>query len=117
MTLSRLRRLAACVLWVEVLLRALAPACGIFLGYVVLALFGVGSGWLFAATLVLTLASLGWEGSRFRVPGGADVDRRIEAASGLKHRPLAALQHVPATAGAMGAEIWRAHQARMAQTL
>jgi hypothetical protein len=117
MNLRRLRQIAACVLWVEVLLRAFAPVLGIFLAYAVLALFGLGNGWLFAAALVLALASLGWEGAKFQAPTGANIDRRIEAASGLKHHPLAALQDVPATGGAMGAEIWRAHQARMAQIL
>ena len=117
MTLSRLRRSAACVLWIEVLLRALAPACGIFLAYVVLALFGLGSGWLFAAALVLALGGLAWEGRKFHVPTSMEIDRRIEAASGLRHHPLAALQDVPAIGGAVGAEIWQAHQARIALML
>ncbi len=117
MTLSRLRRYAACVLWVEVLLRAVIPACGIFAGYMALALFGLGGGWLFAVALTLCVASLVWEASRFHAPTPREADRRIEAVSGLKHRPLAALQDFPVTGGAMGAEIWRAHQMRMTQML
>jgi Domain of unknown function (DUF4175) len=115
--LRRLRRTVLCILWVESLLRATAPALGLLLAYVVLALFGLGNAWLFLGLLLAMLASLGWEGSRIRPPTADSVDRRIEAASGLRHRPLAALADVPATGGVLGAQIWQAHQARIAQSL
>jgi hypothetical protein len=117
MNLSTLRHRAACVLWFELLLRAAAPGVGIFLAYAVAAVFGLGNDWLFALTLLLVLVALGWEIAKLRAPTRADVDRRIEAASGLRHRPLVALEDIPATEGADGVAIWRLHQARAAASL
>ena len=117
MNLSTLRHRAACVLWFELLLRAAAPGVWIFLAYAVAAVFGLGNDWLFALTLLLVLVALGWEIARLHAPTRADVDRRIEAASGLRHRPLVALEDIPATEGADGVAIWRLHQARAAASL
>ena len=115
--LSTLRRRAACVLWLERLLRAATPAAGIFLAYAVAAVFGLGNNWLFALALLVALAALGWEITQLRAPTSADIDGRIEAASGLRHRPLAALEDSPATEGPHGAAIWQLHQARAAASL
>jgi hypothetical protein len=117
MLIRRLRRRAACVLWAERLLGAFAVSGMILVAYLVLAVFGLASGWVFLGALLLALADLAWEAARLRPPDAAEIDRRIETASGLTHRPLAALEDVPATAGALGAEIWRRHQARMAAAL
>lgn len=113
----RLRQRAACVLWIELLLRAVAPGAFIILAYAVLAVFGLGNGWLFLDAALLALAALAWEGVKIRPPAGVEIDRRIEAASGLKHRPLAALADMPATGGELGEAIWQAHQARTAKLL
>lgn len=115
--LRTLRRRAAYVLWFELLLRAAIPAAGIFLAYVAAAIFGLGNDWLFALVLLLAMAALGWEIAQLRPPTHADIDGRIEASSGLRHRPLAALEDSPATEGPHGAAIWRLHQARAAASL
>jgi hypothetical protein len=112
-----LRRRAACVLWAELLLRAAAGPAALVLAYLALALFGFGNPWLFLAVLLAAFAGLAFAAARITPPSAAAIDRRIEAASGLKHRPLAALADQPATGGALGAEIWRLHQARMAAEL
>jgi hypothetical protein len=116
-SLHTLRRRAAYVLWFERLFRAAAPAAGIFLAYVAVAIFGLGNNWLFAVVLLLALAALGWEITQLRAPTRADIDGRIEAASGLRHRPLAALEDSPATKSPDGEAIWRLHQARAAASL
>ena len=46
------------------------------------------------------------------LPGDAEADRRLERASGLRHRPLAVLTDRPALPGAEA--LWRAHVARAA---
>jgi hypothetical protein len=115
--IARLRRRAALVLWAEGLLRAIGPGCGILAAYVAAALFGFGNGWLFAGVLLLALAALGFGLARVRRPGGAKIDRRIEAASGLKHRPLADLDDVPETESPVAMALWQAHQRRVAESL
>ncbi len=56
-----------------------------------------------------------------RRPGAAEADRRIERASGLRHRPLAALSDRPALppgeADPAALLLWRAHAARAAAAL
>ena len=52
---------------------------------------------------------------RLRLPDAAAADRRLERASGLRHRPLAVLADRPALAGAEA--LWRAHVARAAAQL
>jgi hypothetical protein len=112
-----LRARAACVLWAELLLRAALAPAALVLAYLVLALFGLGNGWVFLVVLLAALGGLAWEARRIVPPSRAAVDRRIEAASGLRHQPLAALADAPATGGELAAEIWRLHQARMAAAL
>lgn len=105
------------MLWAERLLGALAPAWMVALAYLVLAVFGLANGWVFLAALALLGMVLVWEAARLRPPEAAEIDQRIETTSGLQHRPLAALEDIPATQGEWGAQIWRAHQARMALVL
>ena len=115
--LLRLRRRAALVLWTETLGHAAMPAAGILAAWLVAVIFGLGSFWLLAAAIILALATLGWEIFHITPPRRAEIDRRIEAASGLKHRPLLTLQDEPETDGAWGAEIWAVHRARAAASL
>lgn len=110
--LARLRRRAASVLWIEFLLRAAAPAAFILLLDALAALAGFADGWVNMAALLLALAALGWEGAKIRPPALEKIDRRIEAASGFAHRPLAVFADAPVTGGAPGAAIWQAHRAR-----
>jgi len=118
----RLGLAAAAVLW-ERLWPALWPGIGVLGVFIVLALFDIPAhlpGALHWALLVLTIlclaAALFAGAKRFRLPGLEAARRRIETASGLRHRPLTALQDRlaggasdPATAA-----LWQAHQARMA---
>jgi hypothetical protein len=117
MNLARLRRRAAWGLWVEDFARAVAPGCVVLAAYAILALFGLGSPWIFACALILFAASL-WPGiARLRWPAPAAIDRRIERASGLRHRPLAMLEDIPENDSDMAAAIWKLHQRRIAASL
>lgn len=118
--LHRKRLLARLALWWEGAWPALWPTLGVLGLFGVFALLGVPAllpGWLHALVLlgfVLALVPALRHAARgLRAPAEAAADRRLEAASGLKHRPLAALQDRPATAGAEGEALWAAHQARM----
>ena len=115
--LSRLRRRAALGYWIEVLARAAAPPAGIVAAYLIAVLFGFGNPWACAGVLLLALAALGLGLSRLRRPDRAALDRRIERASGLRHRPLATLEDEPENAGALTAAIWQLHQLRVATSL
>jgi len=56
--------------------------------------------------------------ARFRLPTADAIDRRLETANALAHRPVSALADRPAIAGdAFGAALWAAHQRRMAARL
>ena len=97
--------------------RAAAPAVFILLAYLALALFGWGGPMLFAISVVTALAVLGFGMSRCRWPSPTKIDRRIEAASGLRHRPLATLDDRPESADPLAQAIWRAHRQRAAQAV
>ncbi|OYV40393.1 MAG: hypothetical protein B7Z80_04705, partial [Rhodospirillales bacterium 20-64-7] len=112
LALTKLRRRAARALWAERLGHALIPAAAILWLYVILGLFGLAGGWRLLAAAGTAMAALVWELARLRRPRMAEIDRRIEAASGLSHQPLATLTDRPAQASAAGAAIWQAHQAR-----
>ena len=115
--LLRLRRRAALVLWTETFCHAAMPAAFILAAWLVAVIFGFGGFLLLVTALILALVSLGWEAVRLRLPRAADIDRRIERASGLKHRPLLALQDELETEGAWGAALWATHQARATASL
>lgn len=115
--IARLRRRAAAVLWAEILLRAAGPGVGVLAAYVVVALFGFGGPWLFGVFLLLALTAFVLGFARVRRPGGADIDRRIEAASGLRHRPLADLDDAPETENELAMAIWQAHRERVTARL
>jgi hypothetical protein len=113
MNLTRLRRRAAWGYWAESLLRALAPGCGILLAYVVAVLFGFGNPWAWAVVLVLALLAFGFGVAKLRRPDKQVIDRRIERASGLRHRPIAMLEDAPENDGELTAAIWQLHQLRL----
>lgn len=113
----------AVVLW-ERLWPALLPAlavAGIFVAASLFAVWALVPGWLHAAALVLfggAFVVLLWRGIRgVRVPGRDEAIRRIERASRLDHRPLAALGDRPAagTGDRTAQALWRAHLERMAR--
>jgi uncharacterized protein (TIGR02302 family) len=100
-------------------LAGLATAIGLFLAA---SWFGL---WLWLPPLIriaLLLALLGLIAAaalpllRLRVPRRAEALRRIDAASGLVHRPATALSDRLATAGEdpLSAALWRAHRERAA---
>jgi hypothetical protein len=117
MNLTRLRRRAAWGYWVEMLLRAVAPGCGILAAYIVAALFGFGNPWAWAGVLLLALLAFGYGFSQMRRPGSECIDRRIERASGLHHRPIAMLEDEPENDGDLTVAIWQLHQLRIAADL
>jgi uncharacterized protein (TIGR02302 family) len=102
---------------------ALWPAVGVIGAFLVLALFDLPAqlpGILHGLFLAVVLALLGYalyRGTRqFRLPDREAARRRIETASGLDHRPLAALEDKLAGGADDPAAqaLWQAHRARMA---
>jgi uncharacterized protein (TIGR02302 family) len=119
----RLGLAAGAVLW-ERLWPALWPALGVIGVFVALALFDIPGrlpSWLHWTLLIgliaLLVAALVDMARRFRIPGIDAARRRIETASGLRHRPLTALQDKLASGASdpATAALWQAHQARMAE--
>jgi hypothetical protein len=115
--IARLRRRAFWLLWAEDFFAALAPGIGICAAYLVAALFGFGNGWAFGGVLVLALAAFGFGLARLRRPRSEKIDRRIEAASGLKHRPFADLDDAPESGDETAQVLWRAHLMRVEQKI
>ena len=118
--LSSKRALATAALWWEAIWPAAWPplaVLGLFGTFAFLGLPALLPAWLHVLVLLVFTAGLGFairRGSRgFLHPGPAQVDRRLERDSGLAHRPLAALQDVPATQDPDGLALWAAHQTRM----
>lgn len=119
-SLRRKRALARAALWWEAAWPAAWPALGVAGLFVVFALLGIPAllpAWLHLLILLGLLGGLGWAVWRgwqsFRRPDAAATDRRLERATGLPHRPLAALQDQPATSDPAGLALWDAHQSRM----
>lgn len=101
---------------------ALWPTLFVVGAFLVLALFDVPArppAWagtallgLFVAALIVTLIRAARE---LRLPSRDDARRRLETASDLAHRPLAALEDTLTGAGDPATvALWREHQARMA---
>ena len=117
--LQRWRALARLVLVFEAVWPALWPAIAVAGVFVVLALLDLPSGvpasvhlvglLAFVAVFLAALLRAVW---RFRLPSGAAADRRLEQASGLRHRPLAAIADRQAVGGAPS--LWAAHITRAA---
>jgi len=118
--LSRKRALARAALWWEALWPAAWPPLAVlslFAIFAFLALPALLPAWLHVLVLIGFMAGLGFAVRRgfrgFQRPGAAQADRRLERDSALAHRPLAALQDVPATQEPDGLALWAAHQSRM----
>jgi uncharacterized protein (TIGR02302 family) len=116
--------LARLVLWWEAAWPALWPPLGVLGLFLAAALLGLPQalpGPVHAALLALAallLAAVSWRSLRaFRRPGPEAAARRLEADSGLRHRPLSALADRPVTADPVALALWRAHQARAAAAL
>jgi uncharacterized protein (TIGR02302 family) len=98
---------------------AIWPALGVCGLFVIVALLDIPRmlpAWahlmLLAGTFLL-VAALFWRGlSGIRRPDNAAADRRLETASGLRHRPLSVLTDQPAHADAAGDVLWSAHVRR-----
>ena len=118
--LRRKRAAARAALWFEQLWPAVWPAVGVLGAYLCAALLDLPAllpPWpriLLLTAVVLAASVLLWRGLR-RVarPTAAGADRRLELASGLRHRPLAALSDQPAAPTAEAAALWRVHVARL----
>jgi uncharacterized protein (TIGR02302 family) len=118
--LARGRRLARLALGWESLWPRLWPAlgvAGVFLTLAFAGLFSFLPAWLHLLVLAGFVAALGaavWHGARgFAWPGDAAAERRIEAASGLAHRPLSTLRDHAVTDDPAGIALWQAHQRRV----
>jgi uncharacterized protein (TIGR02302 family) len=70
---------------------------------------------LLLAGFVAALGVAGWRAFRgFAAPGSVAAERRLERASGLRHRPLAALADSPSGDDPGALALWRVHQQRAA---
>ncbi|NKC33938.1 TIGR02302 family protein [Falsiroseomonas selenitidurans] len=117
--LPQRRRLARLALGWELLWPALWPPLGVLGLFLLLALLGLPlllPPWARGLLALGFLAGIGfatWRGFRgLHVPGRDEADRRLEAASGLSHRPLAALADRPAGHDPMALALWEAHRRR-----
>ncbi len=115
--LRRARARARVVIVLEQLGPALWPALGVFGLALLAALLDLPAHvppMLHAALLAALALGLGfllWRGGRGLVwPDREALERRLERASGLAHRPLAALADQPAPLGAASEALWRAHR-------
>ncbi len=117
--IARARRRAAANLRVEQIWPALLPSMALVAAYTVLALLDLPQRlplWLQVPLLVVVLVAavqLAWVRLRHLPAPRSDlIDRRIEQASGLRHRPMQALLDRPAGGGEAGL-VWTAHLGRV----
>ncbi len=122
--LGRRRKLARLALLWERLWPALWPPLGVTAGFLTVALLGLPlalPGWarvLFALAFLGALSYAAWRGfRRWQTPDAEAADRRLEQASGLTHRPLAALTDRPAGGDPMAQALWEVHRARAASSI
>ncbi|WP_439598136.1 DUF4175 domain-containing protein [Falsiroseomonas sp.] len=122
--LPRRRRLARLALGWERLWPALWPPLGVLGLFLLVALLGLPlllPPWLrpfLTFAFALAIAYAAWRGFRgLAVPGAEEADRRLEAASGLAHRPLAALADRPAGDDPVALAVWQAHRRRAAASI
>jgi hypothetical protein len=110
--ITALRTRAARLLWAEFFAQALAPAIFLLLAYIAAALFGFANSWAFAAICALAAIAVGISLARLPRPTAQKIDHRIEAASGLKHRPLATIEDEPEDDNPIALALWAAHRQR-----
>ena len=117
--LARSRARSRQVLWLERVWPSLWPAIAVVGAWLVAALFDLPSSLPPAWHLgleALVLAGVGvllWRGLRpLTRPTDAEVDRRLESATGLRHRPLVTIGDKPAATDAASASLWQAHVER-----
>jgi hypothetical protein len=123
-SLPRQRLAARAALGWERLWPALWPPLGVLGVFLLVALLGLplllppGARLLLSLAAFAAIAIAAWRGfRRLSVPGREDADRRLEAASGLAHRPLAALADRPAGADPVALALWQAHRRRAAASI
>jgi hypothetical protein len=105
------------MLWTERLLQLAFWPFLVVAFYTAAALFGAANGWVWLTSCTAALALLVFGLWRFKTPTPHDVEARIEASSGLTHRPFAALTDQPVHDTPLGAALWHIHQARARQQL
>ena len=117
--LASRRAQARRVLWFERVWPALWPVfalIGVWLAASLFDLPGLLPVWWhlgLLAIVVVALVGLTWRGLRpLRRPTDAEVDRRLERASGLRHRPLVVIDDQPAMDDPATAALWHAHRTR-----
>ncbi len=121
---SRLSRKLRSARWALVWERAwsavwpLPLLVGIFVAFALFDLPQRLGGWWHASTLALFGIAIAVSAAvsvrRFRWPLKSEVERRLERASGLRHRPLSTLFDRPAATDADGIALWGIHQRRLA---
>jgi uncharacterized protein (TIGR02302 family) len=117
--LTRGRRLARWALAWESLWPRLWPVLGVaglFVSAAWAGLFLAVPPWVHLALLALfavLLALAAWRPFRgFRWPGDAAAERRLESATGLKHRPISTLRDHAMSEDPATLALWQAHQRR-----
>jgi hypothetical protein len=122
--LAARRRMARAVMLFESAWPALLPALSIAGLFLIAALLGLPPllpGVWHAAVLGVTGLALGValvRGlMRVRLPDDGAADRRLEAQSGLRHRPLSVLNDRPAIGDAPAMAVWEQHLARTIQRI
>ncbi len=123
--LAQIRRRTIYVLWIEQLFPAFAPAAILFCLYIFAGLLRIPQSLPDSLRLILLILLIGiccyWTWCRIRhitPPTASSVDRRIEHASHLEHRPLATLEDTPAhIATPVTQAFWDLHQHRVITSL
>jgi hypothetical protein len=118
------RRRAQAVLIFERLWPVLWPPAGILGLYLLAALLDLPqrlgpslNTLLLLVCAIAALGVLGWGLRRFRWPGRAQAEARLQRDSGLRHSPMAALRDRPAQQDRVAEALWLAHQARSRREL
>ncbi len=118
--LARKRAVARVTLWFEQLWPALWPALGVLGLYMIVSLLDLPAllpAWARFVLLAAAAAAFGtglWRGLRRVVrPDANRVDRRLERASGLRHRPLATLADQVAAPTPEARVLWQEHLRRL----
>lgn len=118
-------RARAALLW-ESVWRAVWPAvciAGLFVALGLLDVLPRLPGWLHAGVLAVLAAGFLWSLWRaarsISLPTRLSAERRLESATGLKHRPLQVLSDrlAEGTPHAASAELWEMHKRRMADAV